>query len=252
MLSTQHQALCTEHYSMLRQFIATLLFLIATIVLSILSVPASLDPTGSIYSFLTRIWSHTFCFLYGIKVVVEGKRHISKKENYVFVCNHSSYTDIPILIVAIPKDIRLVLRHTLTRIPIWGWALLAGPFIVINRSNPVKSKRSITTAIRKIQKGENVLLFPEGTRTHDGKLQSFKRGAFHLAFAGGAKIIPVAINGAFELLPRTGSLPKTNRKIVVRIGEQLEPSTEKPTEKENELELMKRAEQAVAGLLSET
>ncbi len=235
---------------MLRQLFATLVFVFVTIVLSIISVPASLEPSGRIYSFLTRLWSHTFCFLYGIKVVVEGKRHIAKNVHYVFVSNHSSYTDIPILLVAIPKDIRLVLRHTLTRIPIWGWALLAGPFIVINRSNPVKSKRSIAKAIQKIKKGEDVLLFPEGTRTHDGKLQSFKRGAFHLAFVGGAKVIPVAINGAFELLPRTGSLPKTNRKIVVRIGEQLEPSTEKPTEKENELELMNRAEKAVAGLIS--
>src|SRR6476620_11577632 len=112
---------------MIRRLIATVLFLIVAIILSFLSIFASvLDPSGKVYTVLARFWSRTFCFLYGIKITVEGKRHVSKKEQYVFAVNHSSYSDIPISFIAIPKDIRFVLRHTLTKIPIWGWALLLG------------------------------------------------------------------------------------------------------------------------------
>ncbi len=235
-----------------RQIVASILFIAITIVLSVLSVPvAFIDRSGKLYCALARFWSRIFCVLYGVKVRVTGSEYLAKGSNYVFIANHSSYTDIPVLLLSIPRDIRLILRHTLTRIPIWGWALLAGPFIIINRSNPSKAKKTLTAAIKRIQEGESVLLFPEGTRTRDGKLQQFKRGAFHMAFASTATIVPVKIQGTFELLPRTERLPKTNQVITVTIGKPIAPPKKESKERndrEQEITLMEEAHEAIEAL----
>jgi 1-acyl-sn-glycerol-3-phosphate acyltransferase len=227
---------------MIRRILASVAFVIVTVLLSIVSIPAALiDRSGKLYSILARLWSRIFHALFAIKIVVLGAEHISKNEHYVFAANHSSYTDIPALFVAIPKDIRLVLRHTLTRIPIWGWSLLVSPFIIINRSNAAESKRTLLRAVETIRAGASVLLFPEGTRTPNGKLQEFKRGAFHLAYASGAKVIPVSISGTFELLPRTERLPKTHRTVTVMIGAPIEVSAQIEGDRDKEIDLMMRA-----------
>ena len=178
-----------------------------------------------------------------------GAKNIKKDEHYVFVVNHSSYSDIPICFVAIPKNIRLILRHTLTQIPIWGWALNFSPMIIINRSSASKSKKTLDNAIKTIKNGASILLFPEGTRTKDGALQPFKRGAFHLAYASGASVVPIAIKGTFELMSRSDKLPKTNCSVVVTIGTPLQASKSITGDRENELDLMQRTEEAISSLL---
>ena len=178
-----------------------------------------------------------------------GASNIKKDEHYVFVVNHSSYTDIPICLVAIAKNIRLILRHTLTQIPIWGWALYLSPMIIINRSSASKSKKTLDNAIKTIKNGASILLFPEGTRTKNGALQSFKRGAFHLAYVSGASVVPIALKGTFELMSRNDKLPHTNCTVVVTIGTPLEASKTITTDREKELDLMQRTEDAISNLL---
>jgi 1-acyl-sn-glycerol-3-phosphate acyltransferase len=235
----------------IRRIAATIIFLGVTVVLSVLSIPAALfDRSGSFYLWFARIWAKLFLFLYDIKLNVTGKEHISKKQHYVFVANHSSYTDIPIIFAAIPSDVRLMLRHTLARVPIWGWALYLSPMIIINRSNAVKARKTLTKAAEIIHGGASVLLFPEGTRTRTGQMHPFKRGAFHLAYESGAKVIPVAIKGAFEALPPSSWLPDSNKKVFVRIGTPLEIDTAITSDRDKEMDLMKRAEMAIREMLS--
>jgi len=234
----------------IRSTIATIIFLFVTIVASIVSVPAALlDRSGWIYLWITRIWAKLFLLIYGVRQTVGGLENIQKNEHYVFVANHSSYTDVPIAIAAIPKGIRLIFRNTLTRIPIWGWALLLSPYIIINRSNAVKARKSLAHAAEIIRRGGSILLFPEGTRSHTGELQPFKRGAFHLAYVSGAKIIPVAIKGAYEFLPRTAKLPLSHKGISVSIGAPLEVSMQIENDRDREIDLMKRSENAVREML---
>lgn len=236
---------------MIRSFVATIAFLFVTIVASVLSVPAALiDRSGRVYLWITRIWAKLFLLIYGVKQTVLGLENISKGEHYVFVANHSSYTDVPIAIAAIPLGVRLIFRNTLTRIPIWGWALLVSPYIIINRSNAAQAKKSLTHAADVIRGGGSVLLFPEGTRSATGELQPFKRGAFHLAYESGAKIIPMAIRGSYELLPRSATLPSSNKKISVSIGAPLEVSLQMENQREQEMDLMRRAENAVREMLN--
>lgn len=234
----------------MRSVVATIVFLVITIALSIISLPfAVLDRSGKSYLWFARIWAKIFLVLYGIRIKVEGIRNIHKHEHYVFASNHASYADIPAILGGIPHEIRLVLRSSLTRVPIWGWALLASPMIIINRSSPAKSKKTLAKAVEKIRGGASVLLFPEGTRTPDGKLQEFKRGTFHIAYQSGAKVLPVALVGTFDVLPRQKSLPKTGMKVTVRIGSALEADPTLSSDREKELDLMRRTEKAVAELV---
>ena len=147
--------------------VATVLFLIMTIVFSDrLCIRGSHGPKRETHIFgLRRVWSKAVSFLFGVRVRLKGTEHIHHGQNYVYAANHSSYMDIPILLGISPIILRLTLRSSLTRIPIWGWALLVGPFLVLDRTNPQRAQRTIGKAIERIQSGASVLFFPEGTRT---------------------------------------------------------------------------------------
>jgi 1-acyl-sn-glycerol-3-phosphate acyltransferase len=231
--------------------IASLLFLVSTIFFSFLSVIAAIvDRSGRAYLWVGRIWSRSGLFLFGTRVSVSGAEHIKPRQNYVYAANHSSYMDILILLGYIPDNLRLTLRSSLTRIPIWGWAVLAGPFITIDRSNAQKAERSIRIAIERIRNGASVLFFPEGTRTPNGEIQPFKRGAFHLAKESGAPILPVAVIGSYQILPRHEWLPRWGKRASIKIGESIYPRNVPPSEvRAEEIRLMRETESRVMEML---
>jgi 1-acyl-sn-glycerol-3-phosphate acyltransferase len=235
--------------------LGVLLLLVTAIVFSIISVFAALvDRTGKFYLWVAKVWSMTSLFYFGIRVRIKGAEHIEQGQNYVYAVNHSSYMDIPILVGYIPDNLRLTLRSSLTRIPIWGWALLVGPFLVLDRTNPKRAQRTIGKAIERIHSGASVLFFPEGTRTPTGQMQPFKRGAFHLAREAGVPILPVALIGAYQILPRHKWLPAWGRTAEIRIGAPIFPRTlsqDSPAEKRaDEVRLMQEAEQRVRAMLA--
>jgi 1-acyl-sn-glycerol-3-phosphate acyltransferase len=235
----------------LLSIIASLLFLVSTIFFSFLSVVAAIvDRSGRAYLWVGRTWSKSGLFFFGTRVKVSGAEHIKAGQNYVYAANHSSYMDILILLGYIPDNLRLTLRSSLTRIPIWGWALLAGPFITIDRSNSKKAKRSIQVAIQRIRNGASVLFFPEGTRTPNGEMQPFKRGAFHLAKESGVPILPVAVIGSYKILPRHKFLPKWGKRTEIKIGEPIYPkNVEACDTRAEEIRLMKETEMRVREML---
>jgi 1-acyl-sn-glycerol-3-phosphate acyltransferase len=177
-----------------------------------------------------------------------GTENIEAGKNYVYAANHSSYMDIPILLGMIPDNLRLTLRSSLTRIPIWGWALLTGPFLILDRTNAAKAKKTIDTAIERIRDGASVLFFPEGTRTATGDMQPFKRGAFHLAREARVPVLPVAVIGSYDILPRNKWLPKWGQKTEIRIGSPIYSNLMEP-ERKDEIRLMEETEQSVRALL---
>jgi 1-acyl-sn-glycerol-3-phosphate acyltransferase len=151
--------------------------------------------------------------------------------------------DIPAVISFIPDQIRLVVKKELTRIPVWGWAMKYGGYISIDRSNPIAAARSLEAAAEKIRDGTSVLLFAEGTRTRDGKLQPFKRGAFSLAAKAGVPVIPVVINNSFRILPK-GSLRVHPQDIELVIGKPI--STKDVEGKNKEIALMEQVREIIA------
>jgi 1-acyl-sn-glycerol-3-phosphate acyltransferase len=138
----------------------------------------------------------------GVRINVTGKENLQSGQNYIFVSNHSSLFDIPIVMVGIPIEFRLVAKRELTKIPIFGFALKYGGYIIIDRDRSLKAMRSIERAVEKIKSGISVVLFAEGTRSKDGSIQPFKRGAFLLASKSGVPIIPVTIKGSSNILPK--------------------------------------------------
>jgi len=188
---------------MIISFFRIIAIVCVTIFFSIIAlVGALIQKDLRIYYWVTRTWSKILLRMSGVSLAVTGTKTLPQDGACVFVANHASMFDILAVLAGIPGRVNLVLKKELARVPIWGWALLAGPYIVIDRSNARKAMESLSVAERRIRSGASVLLFPEGTRSHDGKMQPFKRGAFALAARSGSPIVPVTINGSFRILPK--------------------------------------------------
>jgi 1-acyl-sn-glycerol-3-phosphate acyltransferase len=214
----------------------TLFYSILTIVL----IP--FDRDGIKFHALTRPWSKGILFLCGVKLRIKGLENIKKNENYVFVSNHASLVDIPITQACLPGDFRFVAKKELTKIPIWGFALKHGGYIIIDRGNSIEAMRSLERAAEKIKKGISVILFPEGTRSPDGNIQSFKRGSFLLAAKTGIPIVPISIKGSFSILPKKQLRVKGG--VVDVIIDKPIP-TDNIKNKKEELELMEKVRNVI-------
>jgi 1-acyl-sn-glycerol-3-phosphate acyltransferase len=182
---------------MLRPFFASLSFILATLVGSLLAVPAGIiDRTGELVLVLARLWARAVLRSAGVRLEVRSRAALQPDRPYVFMANHLSTVDIWAVLVAIPVSFRFIAKKQLGAVPFFGWAMRAGRFIFIDRQNAVAARRSIEEAARRIRSGQSVVIFPEGTRSRDGRLASFKKGGFHLALTSGVDIVPVAIRGS--------------------------------------------------------
>lgn len=175
------------------------------------------DASGRHILDLARRWSVVVTRFSGVEIDVSQRAQLEPGRPYVFMANHLSAVDIWALFVAIPVPIRMIAKKQLAAIPLFGWAMWAGRFIFIDRQNAVAARRSIEAAARRIRGGESVLLFPEGTRSRDGLLGPFKKGGFHLAIDSGVPVVPVALRGTREVMPR-GSLLLRPGRVQVVIG----------------------------------
>jgi 1-acyl-sn-glycerol-3-phosphate acyltransferase len=139
----------------------------------------------------------------GIDVEVGGLERFDHKASYVFMPNHLSFLDGPMMVMLIPQSVRVIVKKNVFGIPVLGWAMLHVGCVPVDRRAGGGGIKSIEKAARSIrEKGYSFLIFPEGTRSVDGKLQRFRRGGFFLAIVGGAPIVPVTIGGTFELMPK--------------------------------------------------
>jgi 1-acyl-sn-glycerol-3-phosphate acyltransferase len=191
----------------------------ATVVILICSV----RPSEKLFFALMRFYARTVLAACGIRVVLEGSARVDFSHNHIFVANHASLFDIPAVIAGIPDNIRIMYRKDLERVPIFGWGLhVQKTYIPIDRRNKHEAIHTIEEAARQIARGGSVLIFGEGTRTRDGKLQQFKRGPFNLAARAGVPVVPLTINGSFRILPR-GSLRLHPGTITLVVEQPIEP-----------------------------
>ena len=194
------------------------------------------------FRWIPRTWSRCILWVCQIRLIVEGKENLQPGKHYIFVSNHASMFDIPAALVGIPSEVNIVFKKILTYVPIWGWALRFGPFIMIDRMNSRDAMNSLERAAQTIRSGSSVLLFAEGTRTRDGKLQPFKRGAFFIAVKAGVPVVPVTINNTFKIMPK-GSLNIQPADISVVIGKPI--ATDTLEGKAGEQQLMKQVYQII-------
>ena len=157
------------------------------------------DPLISVGQWAMRVSGRVL----GIKVEVSGLDRIDPRTALIFMPNHISFLDGPLLEMLIPGAARVVLKKSILRIPVVGLGMRFVGFVPVDRKGIKGGKRSIAKAIQMVrEKGYSFLIFPEGTRSRDGKLQRFRRGGFFLALETGAPIVPVTIGGTFELMPK--------------------------------------------------
>ena len=148
----------------------------------------------------------------GIRLDSSGIERIDKEESYVFMANHLSLIDGPLLFMLIPQFVRVLLKKEAFRLPVIGLAMKQVSFVSVDRKGLKGGKKSIDRATRMIkEKGFSFLIFPEGTRSRDGKLQPFKRGGFFLAINSQIPIFPVSIRGSYERLPKGSFFAKKGK-----------------------------------------
>lgn len=159
----------------------------------------------SVYYLYARSWSRVLLRIAGVKVRSSGFEHLSPTERYVYCANHSSLFDIPVLLATLPDNIRIMYKEELGRIPVFGWCLRMSPFIAVDRGDSREAFAKIEQTVATMSTGASVLVFPEGTRSEDGRLGAFKRGAFSLAARSGRPIVPVTLVGTAAVLPARGT-----------------------------------------------
>jgi 1-acyl-sn-glycerol-3-phosphate acyltransferase len=157
--------------------------------------------------------------LLDIRLDAWGAEVLPAGRPYVYMSNHQSHLDIPVLYATLPSlTIRMLAKKELFRIPLWGQGLRAAEFIEVDRSNHERAVRSIEQAAALLRDGVSIYIAPEGTRSRDGRIGPLKKGGFHLALATGVPIVPVAVRGTIDILPRGSRSMRTGRPVRVRIG----------------------------------
>lgn len=181
---------------------AIIIVVTATIIALIAIVLSPFDSKGKIAFFLSKIFSKIILSVSGIKLEVEGKENLTPDKEYIFISNHISYLDIPVLMQAIPKNLRFIYKKSMNKIPIFGWAMYLSKYIPIDRENGREAMKSLKKAAELTDNGISIVIFPEGTRSEDGNIGEFKRGFTVLADEAKKDIVPILIIGTDKILSR--------------------------------------------------
>lgn len=178
-----------------------------------------------------RSWGKFFCWLANVKIRIEGSENLDPEQTYIFVGNHVSQFDIFSFQGYFPHDFRWIAKKELFRFPFFGRAMLRSGIIPIDRSHGREALKSLNRAAEQIAKGTSVLIFPEGTRSEDGRLKPFKTGAVMLAIKAGVPVVPIGFNGTYSILPKGRFLADCGE-ITIRIGSPIPTENYKPADKQ--------------------
>ena len=174
---------------------------IYTIIVGCVSLTCSLfDRSGQIQHGFARLWSNMILGTLGTRVQVEGLDRIDTSKPQVYVVNHLSALDIPVLYAYLPFQFRILAKKELFRYPFMGWHLRRSGQIPVVLENPKASVRSLNLAVAAVRNNKSLVIFPEGGRSPDGQLQSFMGGAFYAAIKAQVDVVPIALVGTYEML----------------------------------------------------
>ncbi len=219
---------------------------LSTLLYGVVSIFGGLLGSEDLFYKLASQWSRTMLFFCGVRLRTHVVGNLPS-ESVVFVSNHASQLDIPSVMQAVPNTFRIIYKKELNSVPFFGWIMRTSPFIAIDRSNPRDGLKSIEEAAHELQADASVLVFAEGTRSKDGQLASFKRGAFALAVKAEKPLVPVAIRGSNSIVP-AGQLFIQGGTIDVVIGDPVYPSY--PLGRVEEKQLMTTMHTAVQELMT--
>jgi len=203
--------------------VRTVLFLIPsiavyTIVLGVLSIGSSyFDRRGYFAHGCARLWSWLILATTGVEVEVRGLERLERGKTYVFVSNHQSIYDIPVLFWWLPFQLRIIAKESLGRFPMLGPHLKRTGHMLVDRSRP--DRRGVFGwASALTSRGLSLIVFPEGTRSPDGRVGIFKGGSFYLAMQAGLPIVPLSVVGSRHVM-RKGQLTTRPGRVVLTVHE---------------------------------
>ena len=218
--------------------------LLTTGILSSAAIVASLiDKKGEAPHLIARLWGRLLLLGAGVKVIVKDQENIDPNRSYIYMSNHQSNFDIPVLLAYLPVQFRWLAKVELFSIPIFGFAMKRAGYISIDRSDRKAAILSLNRAAKIIRDGTSVLIFPEGTRSRDGNIRPFKSGGFILAIDSGVPIVPVIIHGTFPIMPKN-RLRIRSGKVVLEIKKPVETALYLRSGKP---ELMEKMRQIITG-----
>jgi len=182
-----------------------LLTLLTALLSTLTVVVGSFEPYGKRAYRINKIWTWAVLRIGGVSLNVIGLEHIDPKRRYIFVANHQSNIDIPVLVQALPQfQLRWLAKKELLWVPFFGWAMWATKHITVDRADPQDAVNSLQRAQERLAAGISLVIYPEGTRSKDGSLQRFKKGGFLLAVQTHTPIVPITVSGSRAVLPPGG------------------------------------------------
>jgi 1-acyl-sn-glycerol-3-phosphate acyltransferase len=201
-----------------------------------------------LYDRIARFWVRWLLRVSGVEVEAVGLEHIATARAQLLLSNHASWYDVLALAHIVPKRYRFVGKRELGRVPLWGRAWQAAGHVAIDRTDTLRAIASLDHVARATRQDQRaIIMFPEGTRSATGALQPFKKGAFMLALHTGFEIVPVAVTGTRDILPK-GSWRVRSGRIIVRFGAPIETP---PQADGNREALMARVRTEIAALLGD-
>jgi 1-acyl-sn-glycerol-3-phosphate acyltransferase len=176
---------------------------IATLVLGFfVLVTYPFDRKGRVIHHYARLWGKVALLANRVKVKIEGMENLKGKGPYIFMSNHQGSYDIFALLGHLPYQFKWLAKKELFSIPFFGWVMAAAGYISIDREGTRKTVEAMNVAAQKIRGGMSVVIFPEGSRSPDGSIQPFKKGGFTLAIKSKVPIVPLAISGSRDIMPK--------------------------------------------------
>ena len=205
------------------------IFLVLTLLTALTTIIGCLLGGERVFSYYPgMIWSRLTCYLALCPVHVGGREHIERGKSYVFVANHQGAFDIFMIYGFLGVPIKWVMKAGLEKIPFVGAACRAAGFIFVDNSSSKAAARSVREAERALKSGASIAIFPEGSRTKTGRLGRFKKGAYQMAADQHLPIIPITLNGPFDVLP-IGSLNLHRRPMEMVIHEAIPAESMDPS-----------------------
>jgi len=229
-------------------YVWTLVFLLVIAYTLPAVIAGWIDPSGKKAASVCRSWARTVLRVAGVKVHVKGGENAPAGGPRIYMSNHQSYFDVIALMAHLPDNGRFVAKKSLEYIPVFGYTMRKVGTIIIDRKKPEEARRVLNEiGGDRMSGGIGVIIFPEGTRSHDGNLQEFKRGGFVLALQAQAAVVPVGIHGSREILPANGYTLKPGE-IYMAVGK---PISTEGLAVEDKNYLIDRTKKSIERLMAE-
>lgn len=209
-------------YIIYQYLIAFPILWVLTMLTAIITIILFPWPNCKFVNWVQKLWSRSFGWMLFLPVTITGKENIKPGQSYVFVANHQSMLDVWIIYGWLPVIFKWLMKAELRKVPFVGSACKAAGHVFVDRSSPMAAKKSLEEVEKALTNGICTVIFPEGTRTLNGEVGRFKRGAFQIALELKLPIIPISLSGCYEAMNRKAKYV-TWHPIHMHIGEPILP-----------------------------